>query len=147
MQTPVHALPMLMAAAVLALSGCQSIMPPADGAPATTDADGVPCERSAGAPAVWIEVQYSDTGASTPSERCEVDPGTRITWRGPVENREPFQLRFHDASPGVRGSREPASSFSDGRQKIRIVADNQSGEYRYDILTRAGVVDPAIIIR
>lgn len=146
MQTPMRAVPAVMAAAVLALSGCH-IAPPKDGTPASTDADGVPCDRSAGAAAVWIDVEYSDAGASTPSERCEVDPGTRITWRGPVENREPFQLRFHGASPAVRGSREPGSSFSDGRQKIRVTADNESGAYPYDILTRDGGVDPAIIIR
>lgn len=148
MQIPRRAMPMMIAAA-LALSGCYATAPPKDGAPppATTDADGVPCDASAGAPAVWIDVVFSGPQVSTPSERCEVDPGTRITWRGPVDSREPFHLRFHKASPGVDAPRTPGSSYSDGRQKIRMVADNESGEYGYDILTRTGGVDPAIIIR
>ena len=148
MQTPMRAMPLLMAAA-LALSGCYATAPPKDGAPPpeTADADGVPCDQSAGAPAVWIDVVYSGTDVGTPSERCEVDPGTRITWRGPSDSREPFQVRFHEASPGVGGPRELDSGYSEGRQRIRLTADNDSGEYRYDILTREGGIDPAIIIR
>lgn len=148
MQTLMRATPVVIAGLlVLALPGCYGA-PVKDGAPApTSDPDGVACEDSVGATAVWIDVEFSGTEVGTPSERCEVDPDTRITWRGPMDSREPFQLRFHAANPGIDAPRLPTSSYSEGRQKIRITANNEPGEYGYDILTGNGGVDPAIIIR
>lgn len=130
------------------LAGCASTAPVKEaGSEPMSDPDGVSCADSAGETAVWIDVEYSGDEVSTPSERCEVDPNTRITWRGPTDSRVPFQLRFHAGSPGIDGPRLPGSLYSEGRQKIRITADNHSGEYGYDILTSIGTVDPAIIIR
>lgn len=138
MQTPMRAVP--VAIALLALCGCNTV------AESQSEAgpDGVPCARSAGASAVWIDVEYSGDSVHPSDEECAVDPGTRITWRSP----EAFQLRFLGASPG--GPREPAeviSADSGGQYKIRITADNDGGRYEYDIISRGVIVDPAIIIR
>ncbi len=150
MQTPMRVIPTGIAAliALIALSGCPSPYKSDDPAP-MSDPDGVSCDDSMGASAVRIDVVYTGTEVGTPDEICEVDPGTQITWRGPEGGRETFKLRFHEASPGGRGAPlQVASSRSDdGRQKVSITADNESGRYMYDILIPGGGVDPAIIIR
>lgn len=140
MQTPMHAIP--VAIALLALSGCSTLPGPGP----LSDPDGVACEDSAGASAVWIDVEYSGAAVGTPSATCEVDPNTQITWRGPEGSRQPFRLSFHGDIP-TTGRLPEESSESDGRQKIRITANNASGTYEYDILSGDIIVDPAIIIR
>ena len=130
-------------AGMLALTACST-----PGRVGESDPDGVACRDSAGATAVHIDVEYSGGVVGTPTPTCEVDPGTTITWRTAVGTREGFHLRFDEASPGGRGAPlEPSSTERDGRQKIVLTADNASGTYRYEILTRDGGVDPAIIIR
>ena len=126
-------------AGMLMLAACSTT-----GSMGGSDSDGVACRDSAGATTVYIDVEYSGGVVGTPTPTCEVDPGTRITWRAAFG----FRLRFDHASPGGRGAPlEPSSTERDGRQKIVLTAGNASGTYRYAILTRDGSVDPAIIIR
>lgn len=146
MQTPMRAIPVATAVLlVLALSGCHPDYVLGGSAPA--DPDGVPCSESEDAAAVWIDVNYSGNSVSTTSNTCTVDRGTQITWRGPVGNREGFQLQFDGEQPDLRAPRLPTSEYRDGRQKIQMSASNHSGEYTYDIITGNGGVDPVIIIR
>lgn len=162
MQTPMRAIPVATAALLtLALSGCPNDQVRGESVP--SDPDGVACEDSAGAAAVWIDVEYSGAAVGTSSEECEVDQGTEITWRGPAASRDEFQVIFDTASPAgsasasasaMRSMSSPGTSpleftstYSDGRQKIQITANNASGTYVY-VISRGGViVDPAIIIR
>jgi hypothetical protein len=141
-----RALPVAVAALLmLALTGC----PPAEGwrESPPADPDGVACEDSAGAQAVRIDVEYAGAEPGTPSEECEVDPGTMLTWRGPLRGQA-FQLRFHEASPAGAGAPLLVeSSESGGQHRVRMAADNASGRYEYDIVSGGAVVDPAIIIR
>lgn len=141
MQTPMHAISVAMT--LLALSGCSTVL---ESEP-QSDPDGVACEDSAGATAVWIDVNYSGSSVSTPSSECTVDPGTRITWRGPMGNPDGFRLEFDGERPDPRAPRVPTSEYLDGRQLILMFANNDSGEYTYDIVTDNGGVDPVIIIR
>lgn len=157
MQTPKRAIPVATAVLlVLVVSGCPHDYVAGDSAPA--DPDGVPCSESQGASEVWIDVNYSGNSVSTTSDTCTVDQGTQITWRGPVASREGFGLEFDTASPAGSGSARRSmissgnplvfnSSYIDGRQKILITANNDSGTYEYDIFTDNGGVDPVIIIR
>ena len=135
-------------AGVFMLAGCSTSGPVRDGGPtADVDGDGVPCADSAGAPAVYIDVEYSGTSVSTPTPVCEVDWDTVITWRGEA-GAEEFEIRFTGAGVGARG--EPRMIISRprvGRQKATLRAANTSGTYQYEILTATGGVDPAIIIR
>ncbi|MGY0620001.1 hypothetical protein [Lysobacter sp. A378] len=136
---------------VLFAAGCSSTgpTPDGDGSPTTpADPDGVACQDSAGAAAVHIDLEYDGNAVSTPDAVCTVDRGTEITWRAPAGSSEAFQLQFADASPSARGMpRSVDSSEQDGRQKVMITAGNASGAYEYEIQTRLGGIDPAIIIR
>lgn len=95
-----------------------------------------------------IEIRYANDG--TPSavpDECRVPPKARITWRTTGDNAKPFELRFPDGSPAGPDERSRVHSVSDEmRQKVVLVAGDQEGRYKYDIIANGIVVDPAIII-
>ena len=145
MQTPMRAIPVATAVLlVLALAGCPNDYVRPDAPSPTADPDGVPCSRSAGAAAVWIDIEGSGSSIHPSDEECAVDPGTRITWR----YADAFHLRFPGANPGGRGEGATFDSTSGGRRyHVSIDADNASGRYEYEIVSGNVVVDPVIIIR
>ncbi|MGH8085002.1 MAG: hypothetical protein ACREPV_06980 [Lysobacter sp.] len=144
MQTPMRAIPIATAALlVLALSGCPDDHVRPD-SPPPADPDGVPCSQSAGAAAVWIDIEGSTSSIHPSDETCTVDPDTQITWR----SAEAFHLRFPGANPGGAGVGATFDSTAGGRRyHVRIDADNASGSYEYEIVSGNVVVDPVIIIR
>ena len=92
-------------AALAGLPGCQGPgavegrggVPPGHGDSGTNE-DGNLCGTTR-AGAVYIQVGYDANGTPVVRpDRCEVDPGTRITWRGPDNDPRGFAVEFKAAS-------------------------------------------------
>ncbi len=130
-------------AALCGLAGCQG------SGSGPQDPDGVACGPQPVQGRVYVEVDYGANAmpAAAP-DRCEVQRGSTITWRGPPGETAEFGVVFPGDSPeGPRGSRVLASEPVIGREKITITAGNEPGTYKYDIEAYGRRLDPAIIIR
>ncbi|MDV3255608.1 MAG: hypothetical protein LOX98_09295 [Lysobacter sp.] len=134
-------LPVFAVAALFVLPGCELIQE------TLSDTDGVSCAHSEGARAVYIDIVSYEAG---PKGDCTVDPGTRITWRGPPGEMRSFEIAFTGGvSPGGRGTpRDYPSHDTGGRQRASLVANGTPGTtYPYEIRVDGQAIDPAIIIR
>lgn len=112
------------------------------------DGDGLRCDLPRVGDRVLVEIRYANDGtpSAVPGE-CTVAPETRITWQSTADSTTPFERRFPDGSPAGRGERtQVRSSIDDEDQKIVLVAGDQDGRYKYEIVANGIVVDPAIII-
>lgn len=112
------------------------------------DADGRPCGTGP-AQAVYLEVRYGADGMpSVEPAVCEVDRGTRVTWRGPVDTPVEFAIRFKGASPVPD---EPRGVFvadrGSDRYRVQRTLDGEPGRYDYAVTANGRELDPAIIIR
>lgn len=129
----------------IALAGCVA---PIDRPPAQADVDGRLC-GSGTAEAVYLEVRYDADGMpSVEPAVCEIDRGTRVTWRGPVDTPVEFAIRFKGASPVAN---EPRGVFvadrGSDRYRVQRVLDGAAGRYDYGVVANGRELDPAIIIR
>lgn len=142
-QATVHCRAAALAVA-LALGGC--VTP--DRVAPQANADGVPC-GSGQSDAVYLEVRYGADGMpSVEPTVCEIDRGTRVTWRGPVDASVAFTIRFKGGSPVTE---EPRGTFPSKRGKDRYrvqrTFDGPAGRYEYAVIANGRELDPAIIIR
>lgn len=131
---------------VLCLGGCRTT----DGIEMPELArDGLKCGSANVAGAVYLEVGYDASGTPTVDPAiCEVDRGTRVTWRGPEDERTAFTVRFKNASPVENDPRGVLESSDAGaRQRIRRELDGAPGRYDYAVVANGRELDPAIIIR
>lgn len=150
-----HAFKFLVAVAAMAgLSGCP--------APVQTDmpADGIPPGHASSGPnedgrlcsvartgEVYIQIGYAPSGMPVVNpDRCHVDPGTRITWRGPDNDQRGFVIEFKAASASEQGQGRIASEAGRDRSKASIVAKRARGSYAYSIWANGKELDPQIII-
>ncbi|MDQ3287364.1 MAG: hypothetical protein M3Q42_03715 [Pseudomonadota bacterium] len=110
--------------------------------------DGLRCDLPNAGDRVHIEIRYAKDGRpSAVPDVCTVEPKTTITWRSTADSKTPFELRFPDGGPaGVSERTEVRSSNVDENQKLVLVAGDEEGRYKYDIVANGIVVDPAIII-
>lgn len=137
--------PLILAAAI-GLSGCATA--PYPDSDAEADADGVPCGQSRGESRVRIVIAFKGDYGTPDTDRCEVDEGTLITWRGEAGSRQAFAVVFERASPAGRDQPlKTRSSDVDGVQKLEIAAAGAPAHYPYRIVVNGVAVDPAIIIR
>lgn len=132
-------------ALAVALSGC--LWPDTPVRP-LADADGLPCGAGP-AEAVYLEVRYGADGMpSVEPVVCEIDRGTRVTWRGPVDAPVEFSIRFKGESPVPN---EPRGVFvadrGSDRYRVQRTLDGEPGRYDYAVLANGRELDPAIIIR
>ena len=144
-------------AAMVALAGLPGCQPPdgvdvpADDVPpghadAGTNEDGSRC-GTARARAVYIQVGYDASGMPVVRpDRCEVDPGTRITWRGPDNDTRGFEIAFKAASASEHGQQHIPSEAGNDRSRARIVAKRDRGSYAYSVKANGKELDPQIII-
>jgi hypothetical protein len=142
-QTTVHRCVIVLVVG-FALAGC--VTP--DRAAPHSGADGVLCGASK-SEAVYLEVRYEADGMpSVEPAVCEIDRGTRVTWRGPVDTPVGFTIRFKADSP-VKG--EPRGTFSSDRgadrYRVQRTLDGPAGRYDYAVIANGRELDPAIIIR
>lgn len=141
-------------AAIAGLSGCP--------APVQTDmpTDGIPPGHAGSGPnedgrlcgvaragAVYIQIGYDASGMPVVNpDRCHVDPGTRVTWRGPDNDRRGFAIEFKAASASDQGQGRIASEAAHDRSKASITARSARGSYAYSIWANGKELDPQIII-
>jgi hypothetical protein len=111
--------------------------------------DGIKCGSTPAAGAVYLEVGYDATGMPrVDPEICEIDRGTRVSWRGPVAQPVVFEVRFKGPSPVPQDPRGVLGSTQVGeRQRIRRELDGAPGRYDYGVIANGRELDPAIIIR
>lgn len=155
-----HAFKRLAAMAAMAtmagLSGCHApgavgTDVPAGGIPpghagSGPNEDGRLCGESP-AGEVYILIGYAASGMPVVSpDRCHVAPGTRITWRGPDNDRRAFEIEFKAASASDQGQQRIPSEAGPDRSKARIVAKRAVGRFAYSIKANGKELDPQIII-
>lgn len=128
----------------IALGGCITT----ERADTQSSADGRLCGTGE-ADAVHLEVRYGADGMpSVEPEVCEVDRGTRVTWRGPVDTPVEFAIRFKGDSP-VTGEQRGTFVAERGEDRYRVARtlDGAPGRYNYAVTANGRELDPAIIIR
>lgn len=129
-------------AALVGLASCTSRTP----GTAAPD-DGVRCGDAATATAVFVELSYDSSGMPVVDPaNCELQRGTRLTWRGPKETLTAFQVRFKTASASSQLRGSFGSTDHGGRQAIVARADSAPGRYDYAVRANGKELDPAIII-
>jgi hypothetical protein len=145
-------------AALLGLSGCANpdvieTTGPIDAAPpghaaSGPNEDGQPCSDTGPRHReVYIQIAYDASGMPVVHpEQCRVNPGTRITWRGPDDLRTPFEIAFKAASASADGQGSIASAFGRDRSRAAMVAARGRGSYAYSIIANGKELDPQIII-
>lgn len=143
-------------AALAGLSGCQvpgsvETDPPRDGSPpghasSGPNEDGRLC-GTAPAGAVYIQVGYDPSGMPVVRpDRCHVEPGTKVTWRGPDNDRRDFEIEFKAASASDHGDGRIPSEAGQDRSKASLVARRDRGSYAYSVKANGKELDPQIII-
>lgn len=131
------------ASACLLMLGCSH-----GGRPASVE-DGEPCAEQTWGERVYIDVAYDARGRPAVwPEDCHVRQGALVTFRTEPGVLEPFAIEFKEHSAAGRGEprylgSEPGRS---DRQRVRLMAGNVVGTYRYTIIANDIRVDPAIII-
>lgn len=96
---------------------------------------------------VYIQVGYDASGMPVVNpDRCHVTPGTRITWRGPDDDRRGFEIAFKAASASERGQARIPSEAGRERSKASVLAQREAGNYAYSVIANGKELDPQIII-
>lgn len=143
-------------AAMSGLSGC----PGRDGAETDKRLDGAPPGHASSgnnedgslcgevpAAEVYIQIGYDANGMPMVNpDRCHVNPGSRITWRGPDGDRREFEIEFKADSASEREEERIASEAGRERSKAIIVAKGELGSYAYSVKANGQELDPQIII-
>lgn len=111
-----------------------------------TNEDGSLCGEVRSGP-VYIQVGYDASGMPVVRpDRCQIDPGTRITWRGPDNDPRAFEIEFKAESASEHGYRRIPSAPGSDRSRARIVAKRDRGSYAYSVKANGKELDPQIII-
>lgn len=134
------------AGTVVCLGGCIASTGPAG--PNLVD-DGVKCSDALATAPVYLEVSYDASGMpAVDPVTCEIDRGTQVTWRGPIDTPVVFEVRFKGASPSSLDPRGVLQAVESGeRYRIRRELDGAPGQYDYAVYANGKELDPAIIIR
>lgn len=154
-----RALKLLAAMAAISVAGLSGCSVP-EAVQAGSSPDGVPPGHSSSRPnedgrsctearsgEVYILVGYDATGMPVVHpERCHVDPGTRITWRGPDNDGRGFEIDFKAASASERGQDRVPSEEAGDRHKASIIARSGRGSFAYSVRANGKELDPQIII-
>lgn len=117
--------------------------------------DGANCGSAGPGDPVHVDIGRASDGTPTADPgSCTVRHGTVVTWRGPWFDNDDFTLVF-DQAPGTLktgsdGSGRRGVSYGSTseffRQKVQVTLDGPARDYKYDVRTARGTLDPHVII-